>query len=84
MKTKSNTIGSFEAKTHLSRILNDVEDGAEITITKRGKPIARLIPYKDKNLKVNRREILFKFEEIRNSIKGHVNIKDYINEGRKY
>lgn len=38
------TIGSFEAKTHWSAILDKVALGQEIVITKRGKPVARLIP----------------------------------------
>jgi prevent-host-death family protein len=38
------TIGSFEAKTHWSALLDKVALGHEIIITKRGKPVARLIP----------------------------------------
>jgi prevent-host-death family protein len=37
-------IGSFEAKTHFSALLMRVEKGEEITISRRGKPVARLIP----------------------------------------
>jgi prevent-host-death family protein len=37
-------IGSYEAKTHLPRLLRAVEDGETITITKRGVPIAVLSP----------------------------------------
>lgn len=37
-------VGTFEAKTHLSRLLEQVERGEEITITKRGVPIAILAP----------------------------------------
>ena len=33
-----------EAKTHLSRLLDRVAAGAEITIAKAGKPVARLVP----------------------------------------
>lgn len=33
-----------EAKTHLSRLLKDVEAGEVVTITRRGKPVARLTP----------------------------------------
>lgn len=40
----STTVGSFEAKTHLAHLLERVEHGEEIVITRRGKPIARLIP----------------------------------------
>ncbi len=37
-------VGSYEAKTHLPRLLSRVEMGETITITKRGKPIAVLSP----------------------------------------
>jgi prevent-host-death family protein len=37
------TIGAFEAKTHLSALLDRVAAGEEVIITKHGKPIARLV-----------------------------------------
>jgi prevent-host-death family protein len=37
-------VGSYEAKTHLPRLLSQVEKGATITITKRGRPVAKLVP----------------------------------------
>lgn len=37
-------VGAFEAKTHLSRLLDEVEQGASVTITRHGKRIAELIP----------------------------------------
>jgi prevent-host-death family protein len=37
-------VGAFEAKTHLSALLEAVAAGEEITITRRGKPVARLVP----------------------------------------
>jgi len=37
-------IGAFEAKTHLSRLLDEAEQGEVFTITKRGRPVARLMP----------------------------------------
>jgi prevent-host-death family protein len=39
-------IGAFEAKTHFSQLLERVERGEEIVITRRGKPIAVLAPYR--------------------------------------
>ena len=36
-------IGAFEAKTHLSSLLDRVAHGEEIVITKYGKPIAKLV-----------------------------------------
>lgn len=38
------TVGAFEAKTHFSRLLEQVRKGEEITITHRGRPVARLVP----------------------------------------
>jgi prevent-host-death family protein len=38
------TIGSYEAKTHLPRLLDEVEAGESITITKHGRPVAVLSP----------------------------------------
>lgn len=84
MKTKAISVGSFEAKTHLSELLDKVRDGTEIIITRRGKPIARLIPYKENKKTKSRKELILKFTEIRNYVKGSVNIKDFIEEGRKY
>ena len=37
-------VGAFEAKTHLSELLAAVEAGEEITITRRGRAVARLVP----------------------------------------
>ncbi len=37
-------IGAFEAKTHLSRLLRDVQRGRRYTITLRGRPVADLVP----------------------------------------
>ncbi|HEX3862788.1 MAG TPA: type II toxin-antitoxin system prevent-host-death family antitoxin [Stellaceae bacterium] len=37
------TVGAFEAKTHLSSLLDRVAGGEEVVITKHGKPVARLV-----------------------------------------
>jgi prevent-host-death family protein len=41
-------INIHEAKTHLSRLLENVIEGDEVVIAKHGKPVARLIPFKTK------------------------------------
>ena len=41
---RSNVVGAYEAKTHLSELLEKVEAGEEITITKHGAPVAKLVP----------------------------------------
>ena len=37
------TVNVHEAKTHLSRLLSDVEAGEEVVIARNGKPVARLV-----------------------------------------
>lgn len=37
-------VNVHEAKTHLSRLLEQVEDGADIVIARAGEPVARLVP----------------------------------------
>ncbi len=38
------SIGAYEAKTHLPRLLDRVEQGETLTITRHGRPVARLAP----------------------------------------
>jgi prevent-host-death family protein len=84
MKAKSKSIGSFEAKTHLSNLIDNVLKGNDYIITKRGKPVARLIPYNAHENDLSIKEVVIQFDNIRKSIKGKINIKEYINEGRKH
>ena len=42
-------VGAFEAKAHLSALLDKVKHGEEVLITKRGKAIARLVPAEHAN-----------------------------------
>ena len=41
---KSGKINIHEAKTHLSRLIEDVASGNEVLIAKGGRPMARLVP----------------------------------------
>ena len=38
------SIGAYEAKTHLPRLLDRVARGESLTITRHGHPVARLVP----------------------------------------
>lgn len=57
----ANIVNIHEAKTHLSRLIDEVAAGAEIIIAKAGKPTARLspinAPIKKKNLGLLRGKI---------------------------
>jgi len=39
------SVNVHEAKTHLSRLIAEVEAGEEIIISRSGKPVARLLPF---------------------------------------
>ena len=42
------TVNVHEAKTHLSRLLAQVEAGEEVVIARNGKPVARLVPVRER------------------------------------
>lgn len=78
------TVGSYEAKTHLPRLLEEVAKGEEITITKHGVPVAVLVPPPG----ARRRSVGEVIEEIKEFRKGKtlggLKIEDLIEEGRRY
>jgi prevent-host-death family protein len=45
------TVNVHEAKTHLSRLLARISAGEEIVISKAGKPVARLVPWREPVMK---------------------------------
>lgn len=40
----NDTVGAYEAKTHLAALLDRVEKGETLTITRNGRPVAQLVP----------------------------------------
>ena len=40
------SIGIYEAKSKLSKLVERAEAGQEVTITRRGRPVAKLVPAK--------------------------------------
>jgi prevent-host-death family protein len=53
MNSMKKIVGCFEAKTNFNRIINNVINGEEILVTKRGKPVAKIIPI-DKSINFER------------------------------
>jgi prevent-host-death family protein len=81
------SVGSYEAKTHLPALLSQVAKGETITITKRGKPVAKLVPAEEQP----KREVAAVIREFRayNQQRAHgtgrispTEIKEMIEEGR--
>ena len=60
------TVGAFEAKTHLSALLDKVAAGEEVVITKHGKPVARLVGARA----IDRERVNQAFEKLRALRKG--------------
>jgi prevent-host-death family protein len=80
------SVGSFEAKTHLPRLLERVAQGEEFTITKHGKPVARLVPAIAIKPKPDVRQAI---EELKEFSKGNrlgegTTIRDLIEDGRRF
>ena len=63
------TVGSHEARKHLPRLLDQVERGESVTITRRGRPVARLVPADAENRR-NARESVERLLKRRQKLKG--------------
>ena len=76
------TVGAFEAKTHLSSLLQRVESGEVVTITKHGRPVARLVPIETDFSVRDWRSFCEKVDEDLVSLSPGSSIKDDIEVGR--
>jgi prevent-host-death family protein len=77
------TVGAFEAKTHLSELLARVEGGEEVTITKHGRPVARLVPVSQTPLSRNWPAFWAKVDTRLVTLAPGTSIKADIQAGRK-
>jgi len=76
-------IGAFDAKTHLSDLLRRAEGGEEFVIERRGRPVARLIPYQPDAREPTLQEVVSSMQEVRAEITAPVPIRELIEEGRR-
>jgi prevent-host-death family protein len=76
-------IGLHEAKTHLSEIIAKVHEGNEYIITRRGIPVARLVPA-EKPSREAAKNALERARKLRETLTlGGVKMKELIEEGRR-
>ena len=78
------SIGAFEAKTHFSQIIEKAERGEDFIVTRRGKPVAKIIPFEQKK-EMTWEEALEDFRKFRKLYRGEpgsFNIREAIEEGR--
>lgn len=78
------SVGAYDAKTHFSELLQRVEGGEEVTITRHGSPVARMIPIRRETTREKRRQAIDAIRKLAqtNSLAG-LKIKDLIAEGRR-
>lgn len=77
-------MGAYQAKTHFSALLERVEGGEEVTITRHGLPVARLVPVNKSTTPARRRAAIEAMRKLAaGNTLGGLRIKDLINEGRR-
>jgi len=80
------TVGAYEAKTHLSQLLDEVAKGETITITKHGVPVAVLAPpHSQAERRKSAAEVIEELREFRKQVKplDGITIRELIDEGRR-
>jgi prevent-host-death family protein len=79
------SVGSFEAKTHLPALLERVVKGERITITKRGIPVAMLVPIENTPI-VDRRRAIAELKAFGSGRKlpDGMTVRDLIDAGRRF
>ena len=79
------TVGAFEAKTHLSQLLDRVERGETIAITRHGEPAALLVPAGPAVVRLSHEEIVSGLRELRGRVKpGKATLRKMVEAGRRY
>ncbi|MBV9822040.1 MAG: type II toxin-antitoxin system prevent-host-death family antitoxin [Actinobacteria bacterium] len=78
----TSSIGAYEAKTHLPGLLAKVEKGESVTITKHGRPVARLVPVSTRSPAPE--TVVAALREARTGVyRGAESIRDMVEEGRR-
>ena len=79
------SVGAFEAKTHLSDLLDRVRQGETITITRHGVPAAMLVPVKETRSKLTHQDIVEGMRALRKRIKpDSISVREMVIEGRRF
>jgi prevent-host-death family protein len=79
------SIGFYEARTHLSQLLDEVARGRSLLITRRGKPAALLSPPPREEEK-DIRQVLSEMKALRrgNTVGKRLGVRALVEEGRRY
>ncbi len=78
------SVGVFDAKNRLTALLDEVEAGREVIITRRGKPVARLVPADTGFDRVKARRAAAGLRlASREQTLGGISIRELVDEGRR-
>ena len=78
------TVGAYEARTHFSGLLREVENGETVVVTRHGLPIARITPIgKDADDAAAAIEELIRYRRERRPRLDGISIRELIEEGRE-
>ena len=81
-------VGAFEAKTKLAELLDKVEAGESVTITRRGREVARLVGVKSADEQVRLQALIDEIKRTRvgrdRGAKPGSTIPELIKAGRRY
>jgi prevent-host-death family protein len=79
-----NEVALFEAKNRLSELINRVEQGEEIAITRRGKVVARLVPATPARAGERALDAVERLRESRKGVSlGRLSSRELIRDGRR-
>lgn len=79
------TVGAFEAKTHLPSLLDRVAKGEKITITRHGVPVAVLVPVAEAEARLSHKDIVEGMRALRKRVKpDDMSVNEMISEGRRH
>jgi prevent-host-death family protein len=74
-------VGSFEAKTHFSALVEAAEHGETVVITRKGRPVAQMGPVAPRSQE-NAREILDRI--LARQIRIGIAVRELVEEGRRW
>jgi prevent-host-death family protein len=82
-RQNKSVVGAYDAKSRFSELLELAESGREITITRHGHPVAKLVPIKQRTTPEQRRAAIRSWMTTSRGLSlGKLKVRDLINEGR--
>ena len=82
------SVGAYEAKTHLPQLLDRVEGGETITITRHGRAVAKLVPADGDKARPDVKRVIEEMKRFQTeqgpTLGDDLTVRDLIEEGRRF